>query len=62
MFLIAQLADVKTCDREGLTPLLKSATQKDIDLVLVLLDAGANVNACDKHGSSPLSDAAAEKH
>jgi uncharacterized protein len=52
--LLAQGVDVNTTDDEGLTPLHFAASRDSVDVVRLLLDAGAAVNAQSVAGDTPI--------
>ena len=47
---------------EGYTPLMMAILKRHYDIVLVLLDAGADPDKASEHDSSPMSSAVKEKH
>jgi ankyrin repeat protein len=55
--LIAEGADVNAADLEGLTPLHAAASRDSVEVVRILLDAGAEVDARSNTGDTPLYNA-----
>ncbi len=48
--------------RDGFTPLMAACSEGYLDVVRMLLDAGAEVHAANKMGSTPMSLARAGNH
>src|SRR5713101_5142439 len=55
--LLKERVDVNTARADGSTALLWVAHWNDLEMVDLLLRAGANVNAADDHGVTPLAQA-----
>lgn len=52
--LIEQSADVNATDNEGATPLMFAAARDSVEVVEILLDAGAVIDAADDNGETAL--------
>ncbi|KAK7967599.1 AGC PKA kinase [Apiospora aurea] len=60
MLLLQYGATIDVKNRQKQTPLLWSAKEAQIDMMVLLIESGAAVNACDEHGITALHAAAAK--
>lgn len=60
--LLAKGADVNAPDRQGTTPLVTAARDRDEGMITLLLDAGAAINARDRAGMTALHQAVLRNH